>query len=145
MFNTRESAVNRTSTLSEGTFKQPLAQLKELLCNPATMKMTYLIVPIGIAANLTYYCAMFNVTQIKGNPIQVLIVFSLAEVIGIGLSEKLSRLMKDTNQQIINFILIALLNYLVKFVTLNETVMMVVFFVEILLIGCAYNLWLIIM
>jgi hypothetical protein len=69
----------------------------------------------------------------------------MAEVIGIAVSERLSRLLKDTNQQILNFILIAFLNFLVKFVSLNETVMMVVFFFEILLIGCTFNLWLIIM
>jgi hypothetical protein len=68
ILNTRESAVFRTSMPSVGTAKLPFVQLKELLCNPATIKMTYLMFPIGIAANLTYFCAIFNLTEIKGNP-----------------------------------------------------------------------------
>jgi predicted MFS family arabinose efflux permease len=119
--------------------------LKELLCKKEYAKTTYLMLIYGIAVNLTYFCVMFNLTEIKGNPIQVLTLFSFAEVIGVVFSERLTQLMKDSRQAALNFILIVILNFLVKYIDLNETLRMVFFFIEILLIGSTFNLWFIIM
>lgn len=66
-------------------------------------------------------------------------------IIGVAFAESIIKLMKDSRQAILCFILIAILNLVVKFANLSEAPMLAFYLLEIFLVGCLYNLWFLIM
>jgi hypothetical protein len=109
------------------------------------MKFAYLMFALSISTVLLYFNSMYNLTEIPGNPIKILLVFAIAETIGIGVADKFVNLIKDSNQVALNLTLVLILNFVVKFVEMSENLMLFCFLAEIFCIGIVFNLWIIIM
>jgi len=120
-----------------------MKQVRQLFCDVRHCGATYRLLCLFFAVINIYYFGLYNSSQLKGNPIKIVIMFGLAEVLGILIGEKAVHILSHGNSKIAmvsTLVIITICSSCIKFLDLSEQAIMIFFLVEIFFIGNAFNL-----
>lgn len=120
-----------------------LKQLRQLFCDVRHCGATYRLLCLFFAIINIYYFGLYNSSQLKGDPIKIVIMFGLAEVLGIVIGEKVVHILSHGNTKIAmvsSLVIITICSSCIKFLNLSEQSVLIFFLVEIFFIGNAFNL-----
>lgn len=89
-----------------------------------------------------YFFGLYNSSQIKGNPIMILIMFGIAEAFGILFGEKLLHQVVSNASlaMAVSLVIILGMNTYIKYGDLSENAVLIFFLIFVFFIGNAFNL-----
>jgi len=64
-------------------------QVRMLFCDVKHCRVTYRLILLFLCTSNVYYVAIYNASQLKGDPIKNMIMFGFAEVLGISFGDRL--------------------------------------------------------
>jgi hypothetical protein len=87
-----------------------------------------------------YFLAIFNSSQVQGNIFTIGILFGLSEALGIMFGERVIQLMPDWVGYIFSTSVIVICSIIVKIPGLDQSVVYVVFLIQVLFVGISFNI-----
>ena len=124
-------------------FKGILKQLKQLFCDVRNAKTEYMLLMLFCVCLNIYFLALFNSSQLKGEPLKILSLFGLAEVLGILIGERLVHYVSDTLGLVSSLTIVMVLNIVMK-TDIDMSTLYVVFLIDIFFVGAIFNILLIV-
>jgi len=108
----------------------------------AELGVTYRLILLFFCIVNIYFFGLYNASELKGNPIKIIIMFGLAEVLGILFGDQVIQIIAKGNSKVAMLsalLIITLTSSCIKILDLSEGTLLVLFLVEIFFIGNAYN------
>lgn len=127
---TQENQPDSTDIKQEGftninnkfSWKPIFTQLRQLFCNKENIGNEYRLLFMNFVVVNLFHFGLFNSSQIKGDHINILIMFGLAEVFGIVFGEHLLKIMSPnkSTSMTTSLVIILFCNVYIKYGGLSE-------------------------
>lgn len=128
------------SKRSQSTWHQVVKQLRQLFCDYRNSKQEFQMLLLFAADINMYFFVLYNSSQLKGNPIQIVMLFGLAEVLGIIFGERFIHMISDRLSMLISLSVVLALSFVIKYADISENTLYVLFMVQIFFVGSAFNI-----
>ena len=126
---------------NQSKFRQIMRQLRSLFCDVRQCFKEFKLMALFLCIVNIYYFGLYNSSQLEGNPIVITILFSVAEVGGIVIGERIVHSLGNTRLvMVVTLIVIFVCSCMIKLVPMSNVGLMATFLVQIFFIGNSFNL-----